>query len=83
VKRFDKLINQLLSEAPAPATAPTKPKPSTVPGTPTKPSTPHPLTPTRPGIHPKPQAKNKKKGEEDNQEAVKTSKGPKVTYYKN
>ena len=41
-----------------PQTAPVKTPAPTIPGTPTKPSRPHPLTPTKPGISPRPKAEN-------------------------
>jgi hypothetical protein len=47
----------LKKEAPQTAPAPTRPATPTIPGTPTtKPGRPHPLTPTRPGISPRPKA---------------------------
>lgn len=56
---YEKLAKAGLEEAPAPAVAPTKPATPTVPGTPTtKPGRPHPLTPTRPGISPRPKAES-------------------------
>ena len=54
-----KLDKTNLKEAPAPAPAPVKTPatPITVPGTPsTKPGRTHPLTPTQPGISPRPKA---------------------------
>ena len=86
MKRFDKLVKQLLTETPAPAPT-TKPKPApTTPGTPTKPSKPtrpSPITPTRPGISPNPMAKKKRGKEEDAEQPVLRKPGKlMVTHYK-
>ncbi len=75
MKQFDRLVEQLLKEAPAPAPVkPSKPAP-TKPSTPVKPSKPHPLTPSRPGISPNPMAKKKNTDEDEECKA-------KVTHYK-